>query len=257
MRINCDLGEGLDQVDIQVMPLIDMANIACGGHTGDRQSMEQAMSLAKRHKVSAGAHPSYPDTEHFGRRSLAISDEDLYRSLDEQVSQLSALAHALEHPIQYIKPHGALYNDIVTDISRRELVLEICRAHKLPLMLLASPQLASLRHDQSSATEPVSIIFEAFADRRYNSNGTLAARSEAGSVLSDIHDIVAQALSLRHEQGVEILTETPEKKYNDRQEVGQTTSNWLPINAESLCVHGDTDNAVDVIKAIRNAFTPS
>ena len=109
--LNADLGEGLDEIDSAIFPLLDQANIACGGHAGNEASMRRCITLAKQYEVAIGAHPSYPDTANFGRKSLDMSEEALLESLMQQVSALAEIARSEDCQLTYIKPHGALYND--------------------------------------------------------------------------------------------------------------------------------------------------
>ena len=235
MKLNCDLGEGLDQVDTLVMPLIDMASIACGGHTGDNTSMSRAVELALRHQVTIGAHPSYPDKPHFGRTSLDIPLAQLSQSIIDQIEALLSVCSAQQATVEYIKPHGALYNDLISDTEKRQLMFEIAAHFRLPLVLLA-------RADNKNVTEEarrfsVDVIFEAFADRAYTDAGQLVQRKLPHSVHQCIEDVIAQACSLKNSQTV--ISET-----------GKAIS----VKAETLCVHSDSVNAVESIKKIREAL---
>ncbi len=234
MKINCDLGEGLDSIDAQVMPLIDMANIACGGHAGDQQSMLATCLLAQQHQVDIGAHPSYPDRANFGRVSLTLPPEELLQSLHQQVQDLIDCAHSTGMHVGYIKPHGALYNDASRHQHIRLSLFRLAKDFKLPLMLQALPE-----QNENTALEAknnnVGIIFEAFADRAYSDSGSLVPRTEAHSVYTTAAEVLRQA---------ELLI--------DKKGVTTNTRKWLPLEANSLCVHSDSENAVAMIQALKH-----
>ena len=228
MKLNCDLGEGVGN-EAEIMPLIDQVNIACGGHAGDQDSMQHCLNLAKRHGVEVGAHPSYPDRENFGRRSINISWEALRASLQTQLSTLRRLATDASIPLAYIKPHGALYNDMMKHQPLRAHLMAWCAEQHLALMLQASPN--DERHHSEALTFSTTLIFEAFADRRYLASGALSARSNDGAVL-DATQAYQQAIAISCQESLQI---------------GDTL---LPIQAQSLCVHGDSPEALATLRAL-------
>lgn len=260
LSINCDLGEGLDAIDAQIMPFIDQANIACGGHAGDAESMQTTIELALQHGVTFGAHPSYPDRENFGRKSLDISYDALFRSLLEQTEKLSYIARGYATDLAYIKPHGALYNDANKTSEIRRCLFQLARECELPLMLQALPprqdseeyldiaaldQEAGSQEDtlqkaksQKAKPQKVRIIYEAFADRAYTDKGLLVSRQHAHSVHTDLETILQQVRHLAQQGGV----------YSENQQ-------WLPLNAQTLCVHSDTKDAVNTVKSIRSLLS--
>ena len=237
MKLNCDLGEGLDATDARIIPLIDMANIACGGHAGDDSTMRRTITLCLQHHVAIGAHPSYPDKSNFGRRSLDIPLPSVRASVTEQIHRLQQHCNILGTHVSFIKPHGALYHDI----SRRpeifslmtEIILNNCP--DLPLILFASSQQAELQDLAAKAGIPV--LFEGFADRTYNDNGNLVPRKFENAVISDIAQIAAQALSIKQHHCV--ITASGKK---------------IPVNADTICVHSDTPHAESAILKIKNLF---
>ncbi|ABD79809.1 5-oxoprolinase subunit PxpA [Saccharophagus degradans] len=233
MKLNCDLGEGLDHADAAIMPLIHQANIACGGHTGNAASMAKAIQLALKHHVCIGAHPSYPDPDNFGRTSLAIPLDTLRESIAEQILSLHQACTALGGKVEYVKPHGALYNDLLHNPVLLEMLLELIRSEfsSLSLMMQATPQ--QHIHAQLAAQAGVTLQFEAFADRRYTPEGYLQARTIEGAVLHNVDDVIEQANQL--------LT---------HQRVLSTNGTWLNVNASSLCVHGDNPTALAAVRAI-------
>jgi UPF0271 protein len=217
--LNADLGEGGD-FDSQLMPLITSANIACGGHAGDVDSMRTAVHLAHSHGVRIGAHPSYPDRAHFGRRSLQIDASQLVFSLTAQLWALKAVCIEDGISVAYVKPHGALYNDAAVNPQLADQIAQLIFEidPDLAVMALAGSCLLDAAKARGLVT-----ISEGFADRAYLPNGTLMPRTEPGAVLSDIADVQAQALSL----------------------VGKV---------ESLCIHGDNPNALLQTLAIRQCL---
>ena len=243
MKLNCDLGEGLGAVDQTLIPLIDMANIACGGHAGDSHSMRSCTELAAQHKVKIGAHPSYPDKNHFGRASLCISINALQTSLLEQVSQLKAQCDAANTSLYHLKAHGALYHDIHHKPKHLACVIDLCQRFNLALILQAQ---ASNTADQRPANiqalisdalrNGTTIIYEAFADRAYGDDGKLVARHKPHALHRDLAAIVKQTQSLRDRGGL----------YSE-------SGKWIAVKANTLCVHGDTNDAVAIVKAIRAA----
>lgn len=237
LKLNCDLGEltGVENNDALIMPLIDQANIACGGHAGDYQSMVTTVKLAKKYRVMIGAHPSYPDRENFGRLSMAIEAAELQSSLTQQINNLSEICNQHNTQLSYIKPHGALYNDMMQTLSIFEIVCHTLSqsAEKLPLMIQALPD---TKYYQKIAKKfGISLIFEAFADRAYQANGLLVPRSQAGAVLHHQDSVIAQITQLKKHQQ---LTSIDGRKLN--------------LHVDSLCVHGDNDAALALISALRN-----
>ncbi len=237
MRLNCDLGESFGAwsmgMDEAVMPHIDQANIACGFHAGDPQVMRQTLLLAKQHGVSVGAHPGYPDLAGFGRRSLACRPEELVALLQYQVAALDGMAASQGLTLDYVKPHGALYNDMMARVDVRQAVIAALATYHRPLalMLQATPQATLHRQEVESAG--LKAIFEAFADRRYDDDGLLLARQWPGALL-DRQQMLQQVESLV-EQG-SVMT------------VGGQS---LALQADSICVHGDNLEAVAAIEALR------
>lgn len=237
MKLNCDLGEsfGAWQMteDDKIMPFVDMASIACGFHAGDPVVIHNALKSAKNHNVQIGAHPSYPDLQGFGRRSMSLQPTELHALLHYQIAALDGMSRCQNVAISYIKPHGALYNDMMADMNILETVIQAVSAYylSLPLVIQATPNWQS--HQKLATKYGVCLMFEAFADRRYQDNGALVSRNQSGAVLDKLNIIaqVDQILSL-----------------------GQVTTlsgNTIPIKADTLCVHGDNQAALEGVKAIR------
>lgn len=238
LLLNCDMGESFGPwrmgMDEDVMPLVDMANIACGFHAADPVTMTRTVLLAKHSGTRIGAHPSYPDLVGFGRRSMQCTALEIVSLVQYQLGALDGICRAHGSALSYVKPHGALYNDMMVDPSILRAVLEAVAGFdsKLALMVLAKVDNSAA---QNIASEfGVSLLFEAFADRAYDAQGLLVPRAEAGAVYHDPEQILAQALRLAQEGLVESLDGTP-----------------IPLKADSLCVHGDNPESVQALKQIR------
>lgn len=237
MLLNCDLGESYGSwtmgLDAQVMPHIHQANIACGFHGGDPVTMRKTLTLAAEHGVSIGAHPAYPDLVGFGRRSMNLSPGELIASLHYQVAALEGMARSVGLDLEYVKPHGALYNDMMAKSEVRATILQAlaCYHRPLPLMLQATPEAEQLRVE--AAATGISLLFEAFADRCYDNDGKLLSRSKPGAV-HDRDKMLAQVRQLLAEGTVTTVD-------------GQV----IRITADTLCVHGDNPQGVQAIQAIR------
>lgn len=194
--INCDLGECLvPNHDGEIMPLIDQASIACGGHAGNNASMDSTVQLAKRHNVRIGVHPSYPDKAHFGRVSLAMSQKALFDSILMQVSALEQISRRHQIRIDYIKPHGALYHDMMNSEHIIELLCDVAKTMTPPLKLIVQAGIKTSEIKAIAKQKGVELQFEAFADRAYQ-GAHLKPRSEEGALLATPTQIQRQYLQL-------------------------------------------------------------
>ena len=237
MQLNCDLGESYGSwtmgLDSQVMPHIHQANIACGFHGGDPLTMQKTLALAAEHGVSIGAHPAYPDLVGFGRRSMQLSRDEIIAALHYQVAALEGMAASQGLRLDYVKPHGALYNDMMSKSPVRSAIMEAIARYRgrLPLMLQAVPEADDLRTE--AADHGIELLFEAFADRCYDDDGRLLARSKPGAVHTR-ERMLAQVQQLQRAGVI-------------------TTAGGLEITvaADSLCVHGDNPEGVQAIADIR------
>ncbi len=236
LRLNCDLGEGVGN-DAAIYPLIDQANIACGGHAGSAETMEDNVRLAKEHGVEIGAHPGYPDPENFGRVSIPMSSEALAQMLREQIGRLEAIAQAHDLTLSYVKPHGALYNDMMRDEAIFETIAKTVSQidPHLELMILSSPRNAA--YETIAARYGIPLRYELFADRNYTPEGHLVPRTEPHALLHDPAQITGR---IRHYLSTGIL-----EAYDGTP---------LKLRGDSLCVHGDNPEAIAVIEALRDAL---
>ncbi len=238
MLLNCDLGESYGNwtmgMDAEVMPFLDQANVACGFHGGDPLTMEKTLVLAKEHGVSVGAHPAYPDLVGFGRRSMNLSRHELRSTLLYQVAALDGMARTVGVALDYVKPHGALYNDMMADDDLRGLIMETIASYPAPLrlMLQATAETEVLRDEARS--RGLELWFEAFADRCYDDDGRLLSRSKSGAV-HDRERMLEQVQQLTTDGSVTTVS-------------GQR----LPLQVDTLCVHGDNAEGVQAIREIRD-----
>jgi UPF0271 protein len=238
LLLNCDLGESYGSWkmgrDEDVMPHIDQANIACGFHGGDTLVMQQTLALAKANNVMVGAHPAYPDLVGFGRRSMSCSGEEISALLSYQVAAIDGMAKNQGLELAYIKPHGALYNDMMAKPPVRAAIMQAVAEYHRPLRLtlLATPE--SEQHREEANALGIELWFEAFADRCYDDAGKLLSRSKPGAI------------------------HTREKMLDQVRQIcqhGTVTSvsgHTLALSPDTLCVHGDNEEGVAAIIDIRN-----
>jgi UPF0271 protein len=240
MRIdlNADLGEGFGVWrlgdDDGLLALVTSANVACGFHAGDPTTMRRVCAAAVDRGVVIGAQVGYRDLAGFGRRRIDIDPVDLAAEVLYQIGALDACARAAGSGVRYVKPHGALYNTAADDRGQAEAVAAAVAAFDRALPLLALP--GSAMEDAAHAAG-VPFVPEAFADRAYLPSGRLVARSEPGAVIEDPYDVVARAAAFAMHQRVTAVDGTV-----------------LPVEARSLCVHGDTPGAVYLAGEIRRTL---
>lgn len=244
LLLNADMGESFGPwvmgLDHEVMPHVDLANVACGFHASDPDVMRKTVRLARQHGVTVGAHPAYPDMVGFGRRSMACSPEEIENLVLYQVGALAGLCRAEGMSVGYIKPHGALYNDMMRDPQILAAVMRALVAYDadLPLMVMATRDPAAAR--RLADEHGVTLWFEAFADRAYDGEGRLVSRREPDAVHHDTEVIVDQARRIARGEPL----------------VARDGSE-LVLAADTLCVHGDNAESIAAIKAIRAALRDS
>ncbi len=230
LDISADLGEGSPREE-EIWPLVTSANVACGGHVGDSESMAIASRMARNHEVTLGAHPSYPDRENFGRKSMVMRAEDLRVSLMEQVGSLQFLAEHFDVELKRVKAHGALYNDAHHDRRLANLLVDV--------ILELNPRMSIVCSDISEMAvaardRRVRVVREAFADRRYEPDGSLMSRSKEGSLLT-VDEAAAQA-DLLVREGAVIASD----------------GSRVAVPFDTICVHADMEHAVERLQAIRS-----
>lgn len=231
--INCDTGEGMGN-DEAIMPFITSANIACGYHAGNEETMRSTILLALKHGVNVGAHPSFFDRENFGRTEMQLAAEEVYRLMIDQLRLFQSVAESCEAVVHHVKPHGALYNMAARD---RDLAKAIATAVKnfnpqLVLFGLSNSYLISEAKKLGLQTRS-----EVFADRTYQDDGSLTPRSQAAALIENEEDAVIQVMQMVQDKRVTTVS-----------------GKRLPIVAETVCIHGDGKRAVQFARVIFKAI---
>jgi UPF0271 protein len=216
--LNADLGEGCGR-DAEILPLVTSANIGCGFHAGDYNTAYEALELSGRLGVRVGAHPGYPDREHFGRREWKAAEDEIRRLCAYQVGAILGLAKLADVPIRYLKPHGALYHQTCWDDAYARPVIDVAEKFELPVVGLPGSPLEMLCRGKCP------FIAEGFADRRYLADGSLVPRSMPDAIIADVDEAEHQAERLIRTRGV-----------------------------RTLCVHGDNPKALEFVKALRGSL---
>jgi 5-oxoprolinase (ATP-hydrolysing) subunit A len=236
--LNCDLGEGVlfdgKTVDHLIMPHISSANIACGLHAGDRQTMADTITLALACKVGIGAHPGYNDRLHFGRRFIPLTPKSLKALIKQQLNELKSLADAQRAHLRHFKAHGALYNAAASDSLLANIIAETVQQCDPEMIVVGLPH---SEMERASCKSGLKFVAEAFADRAYNDDGSLVARSLPGAVISESMRVIERCLIIVKERKVQTIT-----------------GNWIPIKADTICVHGDNPHAPALVKNLKIAL---
>ncbi|SMG14842.1 UPF0271 protein [Marivirga sericea] len=238
--INCDLGESFGQFimgnDGAIFPYISSCNIACGFHGGDPLHMENTIEKALHFKVQIGAHPSYPDLAGFGRRKIILSDEELKASIKYQISALMGMVKSQGGELKYVKAHGALYNSIAHNEKEAKTFLLAVKELNPDLAILG---LAGSPFQEIAQNSGFRFIKEGFLDRRYLEDGSLMPRKEQGAVLESVDDSLNQFTAIAQ-----------------KREVQTANGKRIPMNVDSLCIHGDNPLAEKILKGIRHLDLP-
>lgn len=238
MDLNSDLGESFGAWtmgdDAAMLDIVSSANVACGFHAGDAAGILSTLKAAKARNVVVGAHVAYRDLTGFGRRNMDVASGDLVADVIYQIGALQGLARAAGTTVQYVKPHGALYNTIAQDKRQAMDVINAIKSidPKLVLMALAGAPLIGWARDAG-----LTVVAEAFADRGYTPQGALVSRREPGAVLHDATLIAQRMLTLVREGVIEAVD-----------------GSLVPVEADSICVHGDSPGAVAIARNIRQRF---
>jgi 5-oxoprolinase (ATP-hydrolysing) subunit A len=232
IELNADIGEGCD--DASLMPYLARVSIACGGHTGDAVSMATALRLAVEHGVAAGAHPSYPDRSQFGRRALVASGDEIAAWVTQQTEALAEQAARLGLWLAHVKPHGALYNAAALDVDVAQAIARAVAAldPALTLVGLAGSQLIA-----AGQAAGLAVLNEAFADRRYQPSGGLVSRETPGALIVDLETAAEQARALALGGPVATLG-----------------GSAIRIRADTICLHSDTPDALNIARATHAAL---
>lgn len=227
--INADLGEGF-LFDEELMQMISSCNIACGGHAGTDNSMRASIRLALKHHVTIGAHPSYPNPEVFGREVMDISDEMLKKVIRDQVLTLIRIAREEGAVVRYVKPHGALYNKACADRDMASLLVNVIQQIEPSVGLMG---MAGSVLEEEAKKGYLFFIKEGFADRKYHDKGTLVSRKNPLGVIHNQEEVWKQVESMIATQKVMTLEE-----------------NELLLSIQSICFHGDTPEAVELLSYV-------
>ncbi len=237
IELSSDLGEAEDpkgiETERQIWPMIDAANVACGGHAGDERTMLAAARLAREHGITLGAHPSYPDRANFGRKTMTIAPDELRDSLIRQIETLRDIAAREGVGMQRVKAHGALYNEAHRDERLADLIVEAMTRVDPSLAIVAS-ELSKMA--VAARSRGLEVVGEAFADRRYEPNGALVSRTQPDALLS-VEEAASQATLLA----------------NDRSVIARDGSK-ITITFDTICIHADMEHSVERLAAIRRAL---
>ena len=233
--LNSDLGESFGNytlgMDERILELISSANIACGFHAGDPDVMHRTVQLALKNNVALGAHPGFPDLVGFGRRTMGVSPQEVYSMMVYQIGALNGFIKAEGRKMQHVKPHGALYNMAAKDKKLAEAIAESLYKIDPELVLFG---LAGSEMIHAAKRIGIRAIEEVFADRTYQKDGTLTPRSQANSMITDDQKAIAQVLKM-----------VQEKK------VTSVDGSDIPLQADTICVHGDGEHALNFAKKIK------
>jgi len=236
--LNCDMGESFGTYvlgyDELAMPYVTSINVACGFHASDPDNMAKTTLLAQKHGIAVGAHPGFPDLVGFGRRTMALTPEEVKNAVMYQIGALEGFCRAAGIKMQHVKAHGALYNMAEKDLSIAEAIAAAIQAVNPSLYMLC---LANSQMVVAAQKQGIPFVEEAFADRAYTDEGTLVSRKLAGSVIHDITQVVSRVVRMVKDHSVISIT-----------------GKEVPIQAQTICVHGDTPGAVDMVKALRGAL---
>ena len=228
LNINCDVGEGI-LTESQLLPHIHSCSVACGGHYGDEASILATLNGAKLHEVKVGAHPSYPNKDHFGRKSMDLPKSDFQESIREQLGLYFKCLDKVELRNHHIKAHGALYNDLTRNTELCEWYLEVLKGFDYGVIY--TPYNSTLAN--SAEEYNMKVLNEAFLDRNYLSNGQLVPRSHPKALKTTPEEVWLQLNRFIEKDGVIALD-------------GQ----WVHLPAETFCLHGDHPKALEFLHYI-------
>jgi UPF0271 protein len=235
-KLNCDMGEsfGIYRAgnDEEIMPLIDIANVACGFHASDPNHMRKTVELAKKNKVKVGAHPSFPDLQGFGRREMRMSRQDIKSMIMYQVGALKSFLDEQGMPLNHIKPHGSLYVMAAKDDDMAHAIADAVETFDVPVFGMANTSHEKVYKDERG----LNFIAEFYADLDYDENGKL---------------VIAKGKNAKYDAKIaadRVMRALSEKK------VTNTVGKDIDVGCDTICVHSDTPNAVEIIKGIKSAI---
>ena len=233
LNINCDLGEGLNNEHL-IMPLINSCNIASGGHAGNTKSMIECVEISIRCNVEIGAHPSYPDRLNFGRKKMEISKPELSYSIITQIESLETIASSYGKKLHHIKAHGALYNEMISDIDLADFYLDTIKEYKSKYSIYI-PYKSEI--EKLASKRGFDIIYEVFGDRNYNDNLSLVSREKENALINNPKEVINHLTSIIESNAVKTIS-------------GDTRE----IKFDTICIHSDTNNSIQILKEINKVF---
>jgi len=241
ININCDLGESSKfhstENDPLLLKIVNSANIACGSHAGDKETMEKTIEMSKKNKVSIGAHPSFNDKENFGRKRLNLSSKEITNLIVEQINIISDIANSKEIKVTHVKPHGALNNMACEDYELAKTISEaITKVNKDLIFLVPTGS----EIEKAGNKIGMKIAAEIFADRNYEDNGNLVSRTKKNAMITDPKIAKHHVIKMVQNQAINC--------YSGKQ---------ISCKIDSVCVHGDSENAVNTAKQTREGLLKS
>ena len=236
LNINCDLGEGLNNEHI-IMPFISSCNIACGGHAGESGSMIECVEISIKNNVKIGAHPSYPDKINFGRKKIDISPSELSYSIVSQIESLETIADSYGLELNHIKAHGALYNQMIIDAELSNFYLDTIKDFKNKCSLYI-PYKSEI--EKIALKKGFSIIYEVFGDRNYNDDLSLVSRNNENALITNPESVVNHIKTIKETETVKTIN-----------------GNYKKIKFDTICIHSDTNNSIEILKKINQEFDES
>ena len=237
--VNCDMGESFGHFvigqDEAIMPFVSSVNIACGFHGGDPRIIHNTIRLAQKYKVAIGAHPSYPDLAGFGRRDMPLDAQEVYDIVLYQIGAVGAFARAGGIKLHHVKPHGALYNKAAGDA---EIAAAIVNAvyYFDPSLILYGPPMSQMM--MAAFNTGISFCAEAFADRTYTANGQLTPRQHPDALIANENKAIEQVLQIIQHKTV-----------------NTTDGHTIPMDAQTICIHGDGKHALQIASKLHSALT--
>ena len=232
--INADVGEAIGD-DQSLMPLIQACNIACGAHAGSPEEMQKTIQLAQTYQVRIGAHPSYPDREYFGRRSLKLTPKELQKSIENQL--IALLRELNSNKLHHIKPHGALYHDSSRDRKVAKTLIAAAKSLCPSVVFITAPGSLFGKIAENKGFE---ILEETFLDRAYQDDGLLVPRNQQGAILQSTAQLNERFYNLVVHQRIKTIS-----------------NQWISVKSDTICVHGDHPNASQNLKFVLEKFQES
>ncbi|WP_103071360.1 5-oxoprolinase subunit PxpA [Aquimarina sediminis] len=229
---NADVGEEAG-FDAEIMPYVSWCNIACGSHAGGDEEIRKTIRLALDHGVKIGAHPSYPDRQNFGRVKMEMSNDDLIKTITDQIRLVKFYVEQMGGELHHVKPHGALYNEAVKNEEVASSILNAVKNIDKSLVVITQKK----HKDSYLSGQGLKVKYEAFADRNYNEDLSLVSRSENNAVLINPHDVFNHVFKMVSEGRVKVKSGAE-----------------LPIFFDTICVHGDNPKSVAILKHLHAKF---